>query len=67
MHVKILHENDLFEKVWPTNSASFPTITLQQLNSLTTIHFCRCLGILEIAHQRDVLGSIPGSSKDFYV
>ena len=44
-------------------------ITLKQFNSLTSIHISSCLGGLEVMHHtgvREVLGSIPGSGKDFY-
>jgi len=40
MHVKLLHKNDLVEKVWPANLAlffMFRPIALKQVNNLTSI------------------------------
>jgi len=48
----------------------FRPITLKQLNSLTSIEMLSCLGHVEVTHQTmvpEVLGSIHGSDKDFYV
>jgi len=42
----------------------------EQLKSLTSIDMFRCLGGPEVNHLtvvRDILGSIPGAGKDFYV
>jgi len=44
----------------------FRSITLKQLNGLTSIDTFNCLAGLDVIHQT-VLREVRGSSKDFYV
>ena len=46
---------------------TFRPIALKQLNSLTTIYTFSWLDNPEIKHMQELPGSIPGSSKGFYV
>ena len=55
-------------KYYMTLLNKFRPITLKRLNSLTTIDTFSCLCSPKVTHQtavREVLGSIPGSGKDF--
>ena len=62
-------EKQLFEKVWPANLALFIYWLYWQNRATSLDTFC-CLRDIEVKPQivvRELLGTIPGSGKHFYV